>query len=133
MATNDRSIVSCEGCGTIMTRSFRNVCPNCVQQEEENFERVKFYVRDHPQCTVADIVHDLEIPPEQINELLESGRLEKTGTVFDHQCKTCGKLIKSGLICGDCSHELQAKLQGLQESISKQKQAQVLWKAKKEK
>lgn len=83
------------------------ICPDCKQQDEINFKRVKEYLYDHPGASLYDVSKDLEISVQQIKAYLKEGRLEiigEGGNMF-LECEKCGKSISTGRFCKECANE----------------------------
>ncbi|MCR4590359.1 MAG: flagellar protein [Lachnospiraceae bacterium] len=96
------------------------LCPGCREQDEEDFQRVKNYLRDNPGRTVVETAKACEVDPDRIRAWLKDERLEFTGDgntgLF---CEKCGAAIASGTICDDCRMALSRAAGELMRSIER--------------
>lgn len=68
----------CKECGRIFGASEsnqRDMCPECVSLENEDFELVKQYIEEHPRSNMIEIVRDTQVPMRSIQKFIDSGRL----------------------------------------------------------
>lgn len=106
---------NCKSCGKIFTYIGRPVCPSCRKKEEEEFKKVKEYLYDNPGASVVQISNDLEISIRKIKSYLRDGRLEIIGDDGNMllECEKCGKSIRTGRFCEDCSNEFVKDIQSV--------------------
>ena len=99
---------NCRSCGKIFAYIGRPVCPTCHKKDEEDFKKVKEYMYDNPGASVVQISNDLEISVRKIKTYLREGRLEIIGDEGNMllECEKCGKSIKTGRFCQECSEEI---------------------------
>lgn len=107
-------IRNCERCGKAYVKNapLQVLCPRCIALEDEEFEKVKEYLRKHPGTSVDDLAKELDIPAETIVRFMESGRLEVKGG-SGLSCRSCGKPIEKGTMCADCQNSLLRDLQSV--------------------
>ncbi len=79
------------------------LCPECKKQDDEDYEKVKTYLRDNPGRTLYQTSEDCNVSIEEIRGWLKDERLEykgegSTGLVCEH----CGAPITSGKLCDEC-------------------------------
>lgn len=115
----DPRLIACRTCGTIMMKLSRDVCQKCYMAEEEDFNKVKDYLRDHSGASMKDVARETHIAESLIDKFVSSGRLERLGVVVEHACQTCHTQISSGIICQECKKNLKMHLQQLREEVSK--------------
>lgn len=68
----------CKECGSIFESTDTSqgyVCSNCVEQEAEDFEIIKQYIKLHPQASLINVVSDTGVPLKRVQKLLTNGRL----------------------------------------------------------
>jgi hypothetical protein len=101
---------NCSICGKVyQSNEFTNVCTNCVEHEENEFEIIREYLYTHPLASIYEVATNLDLTINKIKHFLRDGRIEvveKNNQFLS--CKTCGKPIHSGWYCEDCLR--QAKL-----------------------
>jgi len=99
---------NCVRCGNLMDGRLGSVCPDCRKQEAEAFDRVRAYLREHPQANLREVSEGAGVDPDQIRRFLREGRLELVGDPDALHCERCGASISTGRLCSDCLRELEA-------------------------
>lgn len=104
---------NCPECDRLFAYVGRNLCPQCIEKEEEEFRVVRNYVRDHPGATVFDTAEATGVDEEKILRFLREGRLISRGlqssAVF--RCESCGKVVDPGVrYCRECVQKLDREL-----------------------
>jgi len=108
------SIGSCPGCGRVFLDTGRGLCPSCIREEEEQFEKVSEYLRDHPGETVECVSERTGVPREKILKFIREGRLmPKSVSGFELTCRVCGRPIDNGQVCSDCLRAVEEAGKGL--------------------
>lgn len=109
------NVVNCSRCGKLFQHNgISNYCPLCVQEDEENFKRIKDYLYNYPKSTVMEVAEALDIAVKQIKHYLREGRLEVVDAEnFFLDCERCGVPIRSGHYCEKCMRELNSGVKKL--------------------
>lgn len=115
----DSRLITCRRCGVIMMKLSRDICQKCHLEEEDDFNKVKEYLRDHAGASMKEVADDTGVAESLIEKFVSSGRLERLGVVVEHACQTCHKKISSGIICPDCKKDLKMHLQQLKEEVDR--------------
>ncbi|MCX7746379.1 MAG: MerR family transcriptional regulator [Clostridia bacterium] len=105
---------NCRRCGKIFTYTGgMQICHICKEQDEIDFRKVKEYLYNHPGATMSEVSSALEISVERIKGYLREGRLEIVGDMGNLilECESCGKAIRSGRFCDECSRGLASEMQ----------------------
>lgn len=92
-------------------------CPSCRKALEDDFQRVKSYVRDNPGCTIIQAVRECEVTERQIREWIRQERLELTGEAGIY-CEKCGCIISKGQYCDKCKSEMTNMLNEAAQSLT---------------
>ena len=105
-------IRNCKRCGNIYNYSGTAVCNNCTKQEQEDFDKVREYLFEHPNSPAMEISQAIEVEVKVISRFLKEGRLrlesEKQSDLV-LTCEKCGQLIKTGRFCEECLQEIQTE------------------------
>lgn len=101
-------IRNCSRCGKIFYSVGRKICPDCVQKEEEEYRKVRDYVREHKNATIPAVSEATGVPAERINQFIREGRLELVNAVLE--CMSCGAPIRKGRFCEKCLAEMSRPL-----------------------
>lgn len=116
------NVRNCRKCGKIYNYvTGPNLCPACRAALEEDFHRVKEYIRENPGATVNQVAEECDVEVGQIQQWLREERLEiAEGSPLMLQCESCGAPIRSGRYCDKCRRELAM---GFHDSIHTEPQA----------
>jgi flagellar operon protein (TIGR03826 family) len=112
---------NCRRCGKIYNYiGGQPICQICKDQDEGDFKRVKEYLYQNPGATLSEVSTVLEVSVEKIKAYLKDGRLEIVGSDSNMvlECETCGKSIKTGRYCNDCSSGLSKDLRSTASQMS---------------
>jgi flagellar operon protein (TIGR03826 family) len=83
------------------------ICDECKKREEEDYEKVRRFVKDYPGATIQEVSAATEVPTTLIYRFLREGRLEVSDeSPITLQCENCGVRIRSGRFCIECSKRL---------------------------
>jgi hypothetical protein len=52
------------------------ICPRCQAAEDEKYEKVRAYVRDHKGVSITEAAQETGVSAEQILRYLDEGKLE---------------------------------------------------------
>lgn len=84
-----------------------NICPECKDELERKFAKVKNYVFDNPAASMQDIADDNEVSLNQIRDWIKEGRLElASGSPIKLTCEQCGGPILTGRFCVQCKAKM---------------------------
>lgn len=88
------------------------LCIACKEDDEEEFKRIKKYLQENPGATISQVASELDVSIEKIKKYLREGRLEIVGDegIPILTCEKCGKPIKTGRFCNECSRNLASEL-----------------------
>ena len=101
-------IKNCKRCRKIIMYSVGpQLCEDCKQLEEEEFKKVRKFVRDYPGATIQEVSEATEVSQNTIHKYLKEGLLEVAeNSPIAIQCENCGARIRSGRFCAQCSATL---------------------------
>ena len=96
---------NCRRCDKLFVYTGIPLCRQCIDEDEEIFERVKEYIESHPKCTTIEVAEALDVPMEKILQFLREGKLElsKENTNILLGCERCGRPIPTGRYCSECA------------------------------
>jgi flagellar operon protein (TIGR03826 family) len=103
---------NCRRCKRIFMHAVGpQICEDCKKLEEEEFERVRKFVREYPGATIQEVSEATEVPTQLIYKFLKDGRLEVSeASPIALQCENCGVRITSGRFCVSCSKKLASDM-----------------------
>lgn len=94
---------NCPECGHLFEFTVRDLCPDCVNKEENDYELIKSCLRHNPGAGILEISEKTEVSEKKIIAFLKNGRLilEPTNAIMLN-CERCGRVIRTGRYCDDC-------------------------------
>jgi flagellar operon protein (TIGR03826 family) len=102
---NGMDFRNCPRCDNLFRYLGRNLCSSCMKTEEEEFDRVRIYVRDHEGTSILEVSEATEISVTKIIRFLREGRLLSKGMDMSGgilTCESCGGSIEEGRLCKLC-------------------------------
>lgn len=103
---------NCPECGRLFAYQGRNLCSKCLQAEEEEYNIVRRYVRDHAGASVIEVSDATGVDEQKILQFLRDGRLHSKGFTEVIECERCGRRISSGRLCDACRGQLDREIRG---------------------
>lgn len=115
-------LANCNECGGLFNKVAGDVCPKCLDQEEEEYQKVRKYLLDNPSALIDEIIEETGVDVDKIRQFLESGRLTETKLILesDITCQMCGRPIVMGTLCRFCQKQVS---QGLVDEAKPKQQA----------
>ena len=112
------SVANCPRCGKVFMRSAKNLCPDCIRENELMYEKVYRYLCDNPRSTVMQVVEATDVSEDRILAYLREGRIQAAEWLnLQYPCERCGGMISSGRFCEKCSREVNDSLKDLADQI----------------
>ncbi|MFV0502555.1 MAG: hypothetical protein ACK5LT_01095 [Lachnospirales bacterium] len=80
-----------------------SLCNACLASEEEDYNRVRNFIKENPGITIIEVTEILGVPRSRIIGYLKQERLEiKNSNEKVLVCKNCGVGIRTGIFCEQC-------------------------------
>ena len=105
---------NCKRCGKLFNFHDYTVCPECIGKEEEDFQKIRDYMRENPGVSTLELSQETGVGASVITRFLREGRLttgemeeDSTGLI----CESCGAPIYQGRFCKKCVNKLGSELQ----------------------
>ena len=108
-------LINCKKCGSLFIKGSRDICDNCFKAELELVEKIKSFVNKspNPKTTLEEIINELGINKNELEELIEKGRLFSVMPKLLIKCRFCGIEIeddqKSSFVCTKCLNKFSPK------------------------
>ena len=103
---------NCSRCGRLFGYTGRPVCSYCIEEEEDEFKKVKDYLYDNPGSTVFEVSDATGVDEEKIMRFLKEERLQVSSENPNMllECENCGRPVNTGRFCQNCKEELKSSL-----------------------
>lgn len=103
------SLANCPRCNKAFNKlNSSPLCTSCRQRDDEDFEIVYQYLRDHPNKLVPEIAAVTGVDEKNILEFYRSGRII-TGEA-GYPCERCDTPIHRGKYCDRCAGGLKSDI-----------------------
>lgn len=103
---------NCPVCGKVFVKINRNLCPECIEKEEKEYEIVRKYLKDNPGASVEEISEITGVDEKKVLRWIREGRIDVSysqgGTGLT--CKRCGAPISIGNLCSACIKILSGQI-----------------------
>jgi flagellar operon protein (TIGR03826 family) len=97
---------NCIKCGKLFLR-LRDICNDCYQKQEDDFNKTSAYLRDEPGSTIQEVSEATNVSVAQIRQFILEGRiLVGQFTNLSYPCEICGSMIRTGRTCKSCMESL---------------------------
>lgn len=128
------SVEVCERCHQLFHKTIRNICPNCVKEEEEAYLQVyKYLKRNKKLSDIRTISKNTGVSTDLIIHFLQEGRIHVgEESTLTYPCRECGAPIHSGAYCYDCQSEHE-KMEESIRNLADNKNVEVIKEEKKKK
>jgi flagellar operon protein (TIGR03826 family) len=103
---------NCSRCGRLFGYAGRPICSYCVEEEEDEFKKVKEYLYDNPGSTVFEVADATNVEVEKIMRFLKEERLQVSSENPNMllECEKCSRPINMGRFCQNCKNELHTSM-----------------------
>ena len=108
----------CPRCGKLFSRSYHDVCANCVKEIEEQYTLCRDYLKENKYATLSQLSEETGVPMKQILKFIREGRLATTDSPnITYPCESCGTPIREHYLCPNCRDRLAKKISRVQQDI----------------
>jgi flagellar operon protein (TIGR03826 family) len=103
---------NCKNCGRMFNYlGGPSICPICKGKAEDDFQRVKEYIRENPKAQIAQIAEENEVTVQQIRQWVREERLEfAADSQITLNCEKCGASIRTGRFCDKCKNNMASEM-----------------------
>lgn len=99
-------LMNCSNCGKLYVKALRSVCDVCAREVENKFDSVYKFIRkrENRMASLEEVVEGTEVEKSLIIQFIREGRLHLSQFPnLGYPCAKCGKNIREGKICRECS------------------------------
>ncbi len=109
-------IVNCKRCNKIFKKMVSEICPTCVEKENEQFQKMFRLLQSsqpHGGILIEDLSEQVGIPIEVIEEYYFEAKLGTAGLFLKFKCRACSEVLdennRKGRYCIPCSNAVSNK------------------------
>lgn len=113
-----------------------NVCPRCMMEHEDDFKRVREYLRKHPGTAMPILSEETKVSIPVLEQYLRLERIEiAPNSQIMLACNKCGEEITTGIYCDSCGRGMIGEFKKIKNTIiaeekSKLKYVQAKWRSR---
>ncbi len=106
------NLINCKNCGILFKKTFRNICNECWQEENEVIEKIIRHVESEKDKNISleSISEALDMPFSEIDGLYRNGRLTTIAGRIKVKCKICKTILnpdnRVGYFCNKCANTI---------------------------
>lgn len=101
------NVANCPRCGKIFVKGFAEVCPNCLKDLEQQYDKCLKYLRANKGTTINDLSEATDVSIKQITKFIREGRISiMNAPNMAYPCEVCGTLIRENTLCEPCRMKL---------------------------
>lgn len=105
------SMRNCPKCGNVFTFVKNPICRECQQKEDEIFETVRQYLKEHNDKTIEEVAEATDVSVKKILRYIKEGKIDvSTNENIKSACENCGKPVTSGRYCDSCASKISKNL-----------------------
>lgn len=101
------NVANCPRCGKIFVKGFAEVCPNCLKDLEQQYDKCLKYLRANKGTNINDLSEATDVSVKQITKFIREGRISIVHAPnMSYPCEVCGTFIRENTICESCRSKL---------------------------
>lgn len=105
------NLANCPRCGRLFANNFRDICPACIKDIEQEYEKCLNYLREEKTATIHELSDATGVSIRQITKFIREGRISIANNPnMMYPCEVCGTLIREGNMCDSCRGRLTRDL-----------------------
>ncbi|MFD2117000.1 TIGR03826 family flagellar region protein [Paenibacillus yanchengensis] len=98
---------NCPRCGKLFAKNFRDVCPHCIREIDQEYERCAEYLRKNKGAFIVELSEETGVTIKQISKFVREGRISIADAPnMTYPCDSCGTMIRNSHLCDACRTRL---------------------------
>lgn len=125
---SSNKLKKCKRCGKFFVNDGvpSKYCHLCILLDNEDFEKIRDFLYENGAATALEIEQNTGIPVKRIEGYLREGRLEiPANSPIFIKCELCGKEIRTGKYCDECTLKVSKGLNDMKFSLSKKAEEEI--------
>ena len=108
------NVRNCSRCGKIFNYvAGQPICETCRKELEQDYQKVKDYIKDNPNQGLKEVAEACEVPENQLKQWVREERLMFSKGAGAITCEKCGAPIETGRFCEKCKATMTTDLNGM--------------------
>lgn len=120
-------LAKCVRCEKLFDKTNHPVCSPCMPSEEEDYERVRECLNEHPEMSAEGISEVTGVDIQCVMRMLDQGMISNTLFTGTVKCGQCGQpaISPSKRLCNGCLEKLNQKVARQRSQIQLQQKKRV--------
>lgn len=116
-------VANCPQCGKVFQKNLRNMCHDCVQSYESDFNRCFMHLRDNRKASNEELSEATGVSVNQIVGYIKENKLMISSYPnLTYPCNSCRAPIRQHNLCASCRMRLMSDIHKLNEQEAKAKE-----------
>ena len=105
-------VAHCTMCGKVFQVTLRNLCPECAEIHDRQFEAVDRYLFKNRNATTEQAAEATGVPVKQIRDWIRNKRISLSSYPnLTDICDLCGSPTRHGHLCAACSGRIRQDIE----------------------
>lgn len=101
-------VAHCTMCGKVFQVTLRNLCPECAEIHDRQYEAVDRYLFKNRHATTEETAEATGVPVRQIRDWIRQKKISLAAYPnLTDVCDLCGGPTRQGHLCANCSGRLR--------------------------
>ena len=119
------NVGNCPRCGKLFAKGIRDVCPACLRDIDQEYQRCAEYLRENKGAIITELSDATGVSIRQITKFIREGRISIVNAPnLSYPCESCGTLIRDNHLCDECRIRLTKAARDIKAEVSKVAQAE---------
>lgn len=101
-------VAHCTMCGKVFQVTLRNLCPECAELHDRQYDAVDRYLFKNRNATTEQVAEATGVPIKQIREWIRQKKISLASYPnLTDLCDLCGSPTRKGHLCENCSGRIR--------------------------
>ncbi len=105
-------LASCARCNKLFNKDRLPICPDCLPEEEADYEKVRQYLEERPNETALQVAEGTGVSEACVLRLIDEGKIRRVDDSTPVACGQCGApaISLTKRLCESCLVKLNLRL-----------------------
>ncbi|OMF35840.1 flagellar protein [Paenibacillus sp. FSL H8-0548] len=115
---------NCPRCGKLFAKHFRDVCPSCLREIDNEYQLCADYLREFKGSIITEVSEATGVSIKQITKFIREGRISIINAPnMSYPCESCGTLIREHHLCDECRNRIDKDKKQMFEDLARKDQS----------
>jgi len=109
-------VAHCSMCGKVFQVTLRNLCPECAEVHDRQYDAVDRYLFKNRNATTEEVAEATGVPIKQIRDWIRQKKISLAPYPnLTDVCDLCGGPTRKGHLCQNCSDRITQDIKRMKE------------------